>query len=139
MYIPKQLRKAAEQGDIGLIQQILSQHDAPLHQAFAKSYLRQLAFEGHLELIKYLHKQGVGMDVSDKTGATVLHYAALGGHLKLVKYLHKQGAAINASDKTGRTVLHAAALHGDLALVQYLHKHGVAVNATDINGRTALH
>ena len=45
---------------------------------------------GHLEVVKYLHKKGA--DIKDD--AIIL--ASENGHLKVVKYLHKNGADIQA-------------------------------------------
>ena len=62
--------------------------------------------KGHLEVIKYLHKNGANIEAKTDTiskisfinGSTSLNMASFIGHLEVVKYLHKKGANIGAKN-----------------------------------------
>ena len=49
--------------------------------------LRGAAFDGHLDVIKYLISQGAEVNVHDKDGWTAFQLAAQNGHLEVTKYL----------------------------------------------------
>ena len=46
------------------------------------------AGEGHLEVVRFLHSKNTKMEVKDKHGRTLLHYACQNGHTKVVKFLY---------------------------------------------------
>lgn len=139
MSLPKELHQAAEQGDTAEMLRLLDQQAPDVHRAFASSYLGELALEGQIEVIKYLHHQGMVLDARDEHGATILYYAAVGRNIALMQYLQEEGADINVKDESGSTLLHVAALRGDLALVKYLCEQGISVNVANNNGHTALY
>ena len=139
MQLPEALHRAANEGSPDDLLCLLAQTQPHVRQAFARAYMPQLGFEGLLEVIRYLEKQGVKMDIVDDEGASVLHYAALGGQLALIQYFHQKGVGLHIRDDEGRTLLHSAALSGEPAVVQYLCEQGLAVNAVNLKGETPLH
>lgn len=102
----------------------------PLHHAVK---------EGHLEMVKFLIKQGASIDRGSSSGRTALHSAAEFGNLDILKYLVKRGADVTNRDPLGRTVLHLAVWFDNLDTVEYLVELGVDINSKDDKGRTALH
>ncbi|MEL6358363.1 MAG: hypothetical protein AAFQ01_00310 [Bacteroidota bacterium] len=78
MQLPEALHRAAHEGSPDDLLCLLAQTQPHVCQEFARAYMPQLGFEGLLDVIRYLEKQGVKMDIVDDEGASVLHYAALG-------------------------------------------------------------
>jgi len=93
---------------------------------------------GDLELVRWLHEQGVPLDEPDAGGRTALSFAADTGRLPIVQYLLEQGAAVDSRDVQQRTpLLHAAgADHPDV--IAFLLDHHADVNARDQFGDTPL-
>ena len=123
------LLQAAEDGDAGLVCELLQQGadvgardrsgDTPLHWA---------AWHGHLEVVKYLLSRGdVDANARDRWGNTPLHNAALKGHLEVVKYLLSRGdvdANVFRFSSYVGTPLDLAARYGHLEVVKYLLSRG---------------
>ena len=134
---------------------------------YGPTALKEAAFFGLLEVVKYLVGQGA-QTTWIVEGRTALHWAAKRGNLEVVKYLVGQGASLTAKNRFGQTALHEAAgnchpwpltalgnpvpmtaLHeaagnchlcsDNLEVVKYLVGQGVSVTATDNVGRTALY
>ena len=98
------------------------------------------AFNGHLDVTKYLISQGAEVNRGDNDGWTALHSLLLRrGHLDVTKYLISQGAEVNKGDNDGMTALHSAASRGHLDVTRYLISQGAEVNKGDNDGKTALH
>ncbi|KAL3665748.1 hypothetical protein V7S43_009179 [Phytophthora oleae] len=76
----------------------------------AESAMNSAARHGHLEVVKWLIKRGLG-----KGSTLAIHFAAMNGHLEVAKYLHAQ-------DFTGcyQKTLQETAKGGHLAVVQWL-------------------
>ena len=50
--------------------------------------VHQAVIEGNLKLIKYLHEQGIKLNLKDNRGQTPMLLAALKEHWNIVYYLH---------------------------------------------------
>ena len=74
--------------------------------------INKLALNGHLECLKYAHKNGSTFNVF------TISNAALNGHLDCLKYLHEQGCPWDKSATSN------AALNGHLDCLKYLHQQG---------------
>ena len=75
--------------------------------AWRQTPLSYAAQNGHLEIVKFLVKEG-GTDVESKNywQQTLLSCAAWNGHLEIVKFLvNEAGADVKANEKGGNTVL----------------------------------
>ena len=55
---------------------------------YGEFVVHQAAIEGRLKLIKYLHRQGIKLNLKDRDGQTPILLAALRGHWNIVYYLH---------------------------------------------------
>jgi len=65
------------------------------------------AFDGHLEVVKFLVEEGGAED--SELGQTPLSWEAWAGHLDVVKFLVKEGGAtVESKDKWGNTALDLA-------------------------------
>eukprot|EP00057_Strongylocentrotus_purpuratus_P015130 XP_011669604.1 PREDICTED: ankyrin repeat domain-containing protein 50-like [Strongylocentrotus purpuratus] len=106
------------------------------------------AFNGHLDVTKYLISRGAEAKKGDNDGKTALHLAAIKSHLDVIKYLISQGADVNKvandadakkGDNDGKTALHIAAQEGHTDVTKYLISQGVEAKKGDNDGKTALH
>ena len=59
------------------------------------------AYNGHLEVCRYLLEQGADRDKAQNDGMTSLHYATLNGHLEIAMLLMLYGADLNARTDDG--------------------------------------
>ena len=98
-------------------------------------------------VVTFLVEHGANMDLRDKNGETVLHYAAV--HYsdrksiiscrEVLSCLIKNGADVDARTNEECTPLMKASLNGHYNVVECLVKHGADVKLQDKNGDTALH
>jgi len=84
---------------------------------------------------KYILKQK-NVNIRDKDGKTLLHYAAQKGYLDVIKLLLEKGADINAKDKDGKTPLHDAIIYSGKSyeLITFLIEKGADFNLKDKDG-----
>ena len=120
---PTQLHEAAEAGDLGLCQSLVSDgHDVnsghpgqnnstPLHLASRK---------GRNEVCIFLLDSGAELDSRDDNGFTPIILAAQQGHLATVRLLHQRGANVLATQRDGDMGIHMAAQKNRAETVQYL-------------------
>ncbi len=80
------------------------------------------AYDGKLNLIRYLVSQGAEVD-EERSRETPLIRAAREGHAHVVKFLLQQGADITAIDSYGRTGLDNAEKHGRKEVVDLIRQH----------------
>jgi ankyrin repeat protein len=92
-----------------------------------------------LEIVKFLHKFGVNLEIQNHEGYTPFHLACARGNLKITSYLYKQGVNIENKDKNGATPFLTACGTWCLETITFLHELGVNIKAEDNNGANALH
>jgi hypothetical protein len=93
---------------------------------------------GDLDLVRWLHEQGVPVDEADSGGRTALSFAAANGRLDLVRYLVESGAVVDRRDVQQRTPLFHAALGDHADVIAYLLDQTADANARDQFGDTPL-
>lgn len=91
-----------------------------------------------LELVRWLHAKGAGLDAPDAGGRSALSFAAANGRLDIVRYLAEHGAAVDRADGQQRTPLFHAALEDHADVVAFLLDRGARVDAPDRFGDTPL-
>lgn len=98
------------------------------------------ARRGDTQTLKVCQKNGAHLEVRDKTGATILHWAALEGREDTVRWLLDQGLSPNLTEhSTGYTPLHMAALRGQNRVVTLLLNRGADPDSRDLTyGNTPL-
>ncbi len=104
------------------------QVDTAMEEAF-----REAAFEGELEQVKTLLKQGVKCNAVDQEGHTALMFAAFNGHSNVVGYLIENGAVLDQRDIMDRTALLYGATGPFPEAVKILLDKGANPNALDSN------
>ena len=80
-----------------LFTEIVCMENAPLSTTakcmkdyYGEFVVHQAAMEGRLKLIKYLHQQGIKLNLKDREGQTPILLAALKEHWNIVYYLHEK-------------------------------------------------
>nr|XP_054775107.1 ankyrin-1-like [Lytechinus pictus] len=101
--------------------------------------LQSAAYNGHLDVVKYLISQSAEVKKGDNSGSNALHTAAQNGHLDVVKYLIGEGVEVNTGNNYGLTALQSAAYNGHLDVVKFLTSQRAEVNKGNNDGVTALH
>ncbi|KAH8817550.1 ankyrin repeat-containing domain protein [Flagelloscypha sp. PMI_526] len=98
----------------------------PLHVA---------AFEGKLEMVRFLIEKGADVNVGGRVYGTALQAAAFMGNLNIVRFLVEKGADVNPSGDKYGTALQAAISSGSLEVIHFLLENGADVDA---DGGSAL-
>lgn len=117
--LPKEMVKAAEDGDITAVATALAQGlpiDLPDRWP-GETMLHHAAASGQLELVKFLLSKGATLEIGDQDRSTPLHFAAYHrGNAPVVAYLLQQGARTDIVDDEGLTPLDYARLSGDFEI-----------------------
>ncbi|KAJ8965623.1 hypothetical protein NQ314_004015 [Rhamnusium bicolor] len=125
----KQLLKAAADGDVDEIKNLLTKGAPFTADWLGTSPLHLAAQNNHLEITEILLRAGISKDARTKVDRTPLHMAAYEGHLQIVDTLIKQSADIDCRDLLGMTPLHWAVQNGHYEVVEYLVLNGAQINA----------
>lgn len=94
---------------------------------------------GNFCMMKTLIFLGAKLDMTDRSGDTLINYTAQIGNQDRIHKLMLAGANIEVRDKSGRTPLLSACIWGKDDMVVYLLDRGADINAMDNNGNNALH
>ncbi|MBN1532053.1 MAG: ankyrin repeat domain-containing protein [Spirochaetes bacterium] len=95
--------------------------------------------KGNAPFAALLLKQGANTRIADRTGRTVLHYAAaIFNAERLLKDLPETGVDMNAKDHQGQSPIIVAAEKGRWENVAFFAKRRADLNAADSSGRTPL-
>jgi ankyrin repeat protein len=101
--------------------------------------LHSASFEGHLQVVHYLLRHNVDVNVQNFANCTSLLFASWNGHDDVVQCLLKHGADVDLPDQSNATPLMSAAFWGQVDAIRLLLEYNADVNSQDIEGRTALH
>lgn len=93
------------------------------------------------ELISFLLKKGVDINMKDQDGCAPIHLVNGEGWMddEIISMVYEAGADINSSDLYGETPLHKVSKNGSLKAINALLTLGASVHAADASGETALH
>lgn len=134
---PTALVKAASDGNLGLIQTLLTK-GVVLDAEHGCRALEGAAGEGHLEIVKFLLEKGADINAENEYDRTALMSAAIRGQVEIVRLLLDRGADVNAKDMRDNTALIDAAWGGNPAVLKLLLGKAADVNAKNVHGETAL-
>jgi ankyrin repeat protein len=103
--------------------------------------LMTCAFDGNLEEVLDLLREGANVNSQQGDGITALFFASQEGHLEVVLALLQHNEVdVNLTRDTGATALYTASQNGHVDIVQALLQHGkVDVNLRFHTGSTALY
>jgi ankyrin repeat protein len=134
----KSLIIAAEGGDLSAVKAMLAQGADPNAMGPLSAALHCAAFEGHLEVVKYLLQYKADPDLTDTRGFHALQLAASKGRDAVAQALIAGGAGLEARTKHGGTALHVAVASNFPSMVQLLLDAGADKEARDAGGNTPL-
>lgn len=142
----EQLLEAIEAGQLDKVKQLVSsgiQLNTVLHSKARQestTILGTAAYEGQLEILKYLVSCNVALNYQDPCmSRNALHWACMGGHCDVVEFLLRNQIDVNCQDRDNVTPIIRAAIAGSSLIVQELIKNGANVNQCDRLHSTALH
>ena len=99
--------------------------------------LHSASYEGHLQVVRYLLRLGVDINVRNFANCTPLLLASWKGHHDVVQCLLDHGADSDLRDELQNSPLIFAAYHGHVDVARLLLEHNADVNAKNKN-QTAL-
>lgn len=135
----KKLFKAAEEGNIKKVEQLLNNGaDVNAKGDEEKTVLMVAAKGGHSDIIGLLTDKKADVNAKGDDDRTALTMAAWYGHLDIVRLLIKKGADVNAMSNEGWTPLVEAVFYGHITIVRFLIEKGADVNVETKNGWTPL-
>jgi ankyrin repeat protein len=92
------------------------------------------------ELTRRLEELGENVNLKDKDGETLLHWAAVQNpNVTILEYLISKGADINARNNKGMTPLHKAAFRNTVDHLKCLINAGAQIHIKDYFGYTIFH
>lgn len=98
------------------------------------NFMNSAVINDRVMIKAYLQSGHFDINVRDKIGYTLLHYASAHGHADLVKYLLDQGAEINLPEPEGWTALHFAAIAEQVKVCKLLIEKGANVECPNADG-----
>ena len=101
--------------------------------------LHSASFEGRLQVVRHLLRQGADVNVLTAENITSLLFASWRGHCDVVQCLLDHGADLELRDEWNNSPLTWAVYYGNVDVVQLLLEHNADVNSQDENGYTPLH
>jgi ankyrin repeat protein len=123
----KDIIKAAKNGDVQKISEILSQHPELIHARDSddSTPLHCAAWKGHVEVVQLLLTAGADVNLHNKNGhwgTTPLHAAAHGNQAAIAEILIHNGADLNAVDEAGKTPMDHTEFHKAKAAAKIIAK-----------------
>ncbi|KAF5271379.1 hypothetical protein FQA39_LY08177 [Lamprigera yunnana] len=136
-----ELVRAAAQGQLETVQRLFEElpRDMVDIRSGGKTCLQVAAHQGHVQIVRFLLRNGASVNTSDTDGDTCLHYAAFGNQAEILELLIQNRADLNAANRSGCTALHIAAHKQPARCIQILLTAGADPNCRDLYGDTALH
>ena len=101
--------------------------------------LHSASYAGHLQVVLFLLRHGVGVNVQNRENHTPLLLASWKGHRDVVQCLLEHGANVELLGDDDSTPLTYAAFYGHVDIVRLLLEHNAEVNSQDKGGNTPLH
>jgi hypothetical protein len=109
MYYEEEIENVIEKGNLKILKQ---REKFKLQELYFIDGIWLSSYNGHLEVIKYLHSLGY------KGNEWAINYASKNGHLEVIKYLHSLGY------KGNEYAIIWASQNGHLETIKYLHSLG---------------
>ena len=132
---------ASMSGDIDAVTLLLSRgaKPNPRPNASGSSPLAEAITFGRADVVRALISAGAKVDLVERTGVNLLHWATITNRAELIPQLSKAGVDINAIDEHGYTPLMYAATidFGDTATLEALLAAGADRSILNEQGRTA--
>ena len=101
--------------------------------------LHSASWEGHLQVVLYLLRHGLDVNVRNSEDRTSLLLASWKGHRDVIRCLLDHGADVDLRDRDQSTPLMWATYYGQVDAIRLLLEHNADANSEDVYGQTALH
>jgi ankyrin repeat protein len=138
------VRSAAFSGQWEIVKVLLEHEKCPnlVENMYTQAETMANCPTDRLKIVKQLlHRHSDLLNLTDKTGETLLHKAVKNRDAAMVDLLLSYDeVAVNWKSKSANTAIHNAARQGNIDVLKHLLNHnGLEVNASDDDGWTALH
>ncbi|XP_056630096.1 GA-binding protein subunit beta-1 [Diorhabda sublineata] len=127
----KQLLKAASDGSVEKVKQLLTKGAPFTADWLGTSPLHLSAQNNHFEITEILLRAGISKDARTKVDRTPLHMACYEGHINIVEILLEHGADINCRDLLDMTPLHWAVQNSHIDVVAHLLRNNALIEVTN--------
>ncbi|HEX5942846.1 MAG TPA: ankyrin repeat domain-containing protein, partial [Anaerolineales bacterium] len=135
----QQLIRAAEQGDIGSVEQLLGLGaNVEVQDENGRTALIAAAYENNLPIANLLIQAGADVNKQDNTQQSAYLIATSEGFLELLKVTLQAGADVYSKDSYNGTGLIRAADRGHVEIIQELLKTDIEIDHINNLGWTAL-
>ncbi|XP_048582357.1 E3 ubiquitin-protein ligase MIB1-like [Nematostella vectensis] len=136
----EELVKAAANGDVQIVEEVLAKTDTDVDGVFAGHTALQAASQnGHEEVVRVLIRSKADLEKEDKDGDRAIHHAAFGDESAVLEQLVRAGADLNARNKRRQSPLHVAVNKGHIGVVKTLITLCAHPSLQDSEGDTPLH
>jgi len=139
--VPCKLLKAAEEGKLEELKEILLKHPTLINSTDSDGYtaLHRASYSGHEEVLLYLLDHGANVNAKTHDGWQPIHCATRWNNINICKILLEHKADINATTKGLQTPLHFASLTQDSSkiLEMFLLNADIRTDITNAAGDTA--
>lgn len=140
-FAPEDLVRASLDGDLTTVRRAVEQGVGPNvtdRRGNGNTPLMLAAYNGHVEIVRYLLDERARIDARNAQGRTPLIFASTGSFPETVRLLLERGADPNATDDAeGWSALMFAAAEGHEEVVRTLLEHGADPTLEDRDGETA--
>src|SRR5688500_16621564 len=135
----RQLIRAAEQGDIENVKQLLSQGvSVEMQDENGRTALIAAAYQNNLPIANLLIEAGADVNKQDNTQQSAYLIATSEGYLELLRLTLQAGADVHSTDSYNGTGLIRAADRGHVEIIQELLKTDIKIDHINNLGWTAL-
>ncbi|XP_062594182.1 uncharacterized protein LOC134255675 [Saccostrea cucullata] len=98
------------------------------------------AWDGNIDLLKFLLEKGFNIESTRNDGKTVLHLCCMNGKIDMCIFLlNTYPHLLDVKDNHGENVLHDAAWGGNIDLLKFLLEKGLDIETKRNDGKTVLH
>ncbi len=132
LWTPSPLTKVIKQKNIAMLKFLLEKGANPDQPSESLSGFRPIqtaALEGDFEIFKVVWEACEIKTPKDKSGSTLMHFAAAGGNVSILEFLKNKGLSCTERDSSGHTPLHEATVSGRVSAIHFLLENGAEQEA----------
>ncbi|XP_062590628.1 uncharacterized protein LOC134252223 [Saccostrea cucullata] len=105
-----------------------------------ENVLHDAAWDGNIEILKFLLDRGLDIKSTRSDGKTVLHLCCLNDKIDMCEFLvNTYPDLLDVTDNDGENALHDAVWGGNIDLAKFLLEEGLDIKSTRSDGKTVLH
>lgn len=141
----KEIREAerffglADSGNLTALKRQLEEKDINSTNGVGESLLHRAIVKKRKEVVEFLIKEGIDIDLQQDKGESPLHYAIKEKNSEMVELLILNGANLNLTDDEGRSPLVYAIMANQKQIMEKLIHHGADIEQFSDEGYAPLH